>query len=492
MTETRVLSQEITTNYPPSLGVYEDWDWPALFDAVLSVLRTPADANAWAAATQAVRNLAPSMVVCEPVLVAAWARFVKLYPMHDQKSALYYMRILLERTGRYSERVGLGRRPQPSWQEIEQEWQNLEVQQQSQERVLQQQHAAARESLEGVPALGDLGLSPRERAEWQKVQAAVVAALRDIVGPRGRISWTWLTAAQMQSVETAVIAAVPESSARRVSYLVKFELKRRRIKLAKTRETLQAERAVSAAEGAKTISNLAAAALNVALARVGISGPTVLSMGQYTKLATRTIPQEIRRLARLLPTAKLVQYSRTGRVLRRGRRARPYLEREARKQALASLRARGYERGPQPKEVRSCAAKGVIGALRGRRMPLSNFERKRIAGRYTKTGAPLRVLTPAQYNELVSASIKRVRVTCRRVKQTALQWKIAVERELKSRNYLPTAEQTRQAKQAAQVKPKVAPVTAPRPKPAPSPWMARRMAEAAARAALRGRRMGSH
>jgi hypothetical protein len=207
-------------------------------------------------------------------------------------------------------------------------------------------------------------------------------------------------------------------------------------------------------------------------------------MGQYTKLL-RSITSEVKKLARLLPKESLVVYSKTGYILRRGTRARPYIEREARKQAVASLKATGYERGPQPEAIRSCAARGVIGALRGRRMPQSNFERKRVGSRYVNTGAPLRVLTSAQYNELVSASIKRAKLStagCRQARYTSRQWKTAIVSDLKRRNYLPSAQQAAQAKQAAQPR-RVAPVAPPKPKKAPSAWMARKIAEAAARAA---------
>lgn len=127
-TETKMLhlgqtEQEVMTALPPSAGRYSGWDWQSFYNAVLLLLQNPASQPAYVQALNMIRSLPAGMILTYPIMVAAWARFNKVYPYRDSGAAYEYMETLLKQANRLRPEQGVNG---TQWWVVEQEWQALE------------------------------------------------------------------------------------------------------------------------------------------------------------------------------------------------------------------------------------------------------------------------------------------------------------------------------------------------------------------------------
>jgi len=113
---------KVRTAYPPAAGDFARWDWPTFYNAVLAVMQNPSSLEQSRVCLKSVRNLPAPMVLTEPMVTAAWARFIEMYPQHDRGLAYQYMLKLLRAAGRLAD--GDTRQ----WYDYEDMWQAIESQ----------------------------------------------------------------------------------------------------------------------------------------------------------------------------------------------------------------------------------------------------------------------------------------------------------------------------------------------------------------------------
>lgn len=148
----KVLSaseQTVSKRIPPAAGVYIGWDWDGFYLAILSVLRNPRSAAAYAQALTDINNLPAAMVFTQTILAAAWARFAVIFPYWDLGAAYSLMERFLQQTGRLQDG------DERQWYVIEQDWQGLEKQED--ERVQFIQYAGVPGGMGSLPAYSVTG-----------------------------------------------------------------------------------------------------------------------------------------------------------------------------------------------------------------------------------------------------------------------------------------------------------------------------------------------
>jgi hypothetical protein len=114
--------QQVMTAFPPSRGRFTGWEWQRFYNAILYALRNPASQMAYMQAWNEIANLPAVMQFTPQIMVAAWARFTKIYPYRDNEAALRLMETFLTQSGRMQQG------DQRQWWTVEQEWQAIEAQ----------------------------------------------------------------------------------------------------------------------------------------------------------------------------------------------------------------------------------------------------------------------------------------------------------------------------------------------------------------------------
>lgn len=112
--------QTVATRMPPSYGRFSGWDWEGFYQAILDVLRNPANTANYIRSMTAVARLPGNMIFTPDILAAGWARFCQLYPGQDARAAKQYMEVFLKQAGK------LETGEERQWFAVEQEWQALE------------------------------------------------------------------------------------------------------------------------------------------------------------------------------------------------------------------------------------------------------------------------------------------------------------------------------------------------------------------------------
>ncbi len=115
--------RQVATRMPPATGRFTGWDWRTFYDAVLTALQRPGDLYYYTRGLQAVAGLPGMMTFTPATMIAAWARFTKLYPYRDNKAALRYMELFLKEAGKFQDVED-----DDQWWLIEEEWQAAESQ----------------------------------------------------------------------------------------------------------------------------------------------------------------------------------------------------------------------------------------------------------------------------------------------------------------------------------------------------------------------------
>jgi len=109
---------------PPAVGEFAGFQWQPLYNAILHVMLYPKSQRAYKQAYAAINGLPQVMKMTPQVLVAAWARFSKLYPgwrRWQYEEAYHRLIAFMHNAGRMLPDDGR------QWFAVEREWQRMEA-----------------------------------------------------------------------------------------------------------------------------------------------------------------------------------------------------------------------------------------------------------------------------------------------------------------------------------------------------------------------------